>query len=111
MHYRNLAHVLRHQAGRLGSRPALRLKRHGLYRDLSWERYHAEALAAAAALVEAGVAPGDRVALVGENSIDWLIADMAILTAAAVNVPPHAPLTARQVHYQLHDAEAVWAFV
>src|SRR5207249_7419976 len=68
-------------------------------------------LACAAALIDAGVQPGDRVGLLGENSIEWLMADMAILAAAAVNVPPHAPLTARQVHFQLEDAGACWLFV
>jgi long-chain acyl-CoA synthetase len=107
----NLGQVLRRQADRLGPRPALRYRRHGLYRDLSWQRYHAEVLAAAAALIDAGIRPGDRVGLLAENSLDWLLADLAILTAGAVNVSPHAPLTARQIHYQLHDAEAVWAIV
>ncbi len=111
MIYRNLAELHRRQAERLGPRPALRFKRHGLYRNLSWDDYRAESLAAAAALIEAGVAPGDRVGLLAENRVEWLIADMAVLAAAAVNVPPHAPLTARQVHFQLHDAGARWLIV
>ncbi|HZT81674.1 MAG TPA: AMP-binding protein, partial [Gemmataceae bacterium] len=111
MRYRNLAEVLRLQAERLGPRPALRYKRHGLYHDLTWDEYRADALACAAALAGAGVGPGDRVALLAENRLEWLVADMGILTAAAVNVPPHAPLSARQVHFQLADAGACWAFV
>ncbi len=111
MIYRNLAELHRRQAERLGPRPALRFKRHGLYHDLNWDDYRAESLAAAAALIEAGVAPGDRVGLLAENRVEWLIADMAILAAAAVNVPPHAPLTARQVHFQLHDAGVRWLIV
>src|SRR5947209_19353012 len=97
MTYRNLAELHRRQAERLGPRPALLFKRHGLYRDLSWDDYRAEALAGAAALIDAGIGPGDRVGLLAENRVEWLVADMAILAAAAVNVPPHAPLTARQV--------------
>src|SRR3954447_26676535 len=111
MEYANLAQVLNRQAERLGPRVALRYKKYGLYHDFTWASYRADALAGAAALVDAGIAPGDRVGLVAENSLDWLVADMAILTAGAVNVSPHAPLTARQIHYQLHDAEAVWAIV
>jgi long-chain acyl-CoA synthetase len=111
MEHANLAGMLRWQAQRLGPRVALRHRRFGLYHDVTWQRYHAEVLAGAAALMDAGIAPGDRVGLVGENSVDWLIADMAILTAGAVNVSPHAPLTARQIHYQLHDAEVVWTIV
>jgi long-chain acyl-CoA synthetase len=110
MQYANLAQILFRQAERLGPRVAVRFKRHGLYHDFSWRSYAEAALACAAALVDVGVGPGDRVGVVGENSLDWLVADMGVLTAAAVNVSPHAPLTARQIHYQLHDADVVWAF-
>jgi long-chain acyl-CoA synthetase len=111
MQYQNLGQMHRRQAERFGARPALRYKRHGLFHDFSWERYHAEVLAAAAALVDAGVKPGDRVGMQAENCLDWLVADMAILTAGGVTVSPHAPLTARQVHYQFHHAEVCWAIV
>jgi long-chain acyl-CoA synthetase len=111
MRERNLVELQRRQAERLGPRPALRFKRYGIWHDLTWEQYRQESLAAAAALVSFGVAPGDRVGLVGENSVAWLIADMAILTAGAINVPPHAPLTARQIHFQLEDAEVKFLFV
>ena len=42
--------------------------------------------------------------LLAENRVEWLIADMGILAAAAVNVSPHAPLTSRQVQFQFGDA-------
>jgi long-chain acyl-CoA synthetase len=111
MNERNLVELHRCQAERLGPRPALRYKRHGVWHDMTWQQYRAESLAAAAALVTFGVAPGDRVGMVAENSVDWLIADLAILAAGAINVPPHAPLTARQIHYQLADAEINFLFV
>src|SRR5438105_15804929 len=111
MTYRNLAEMHRRQAERWGARPALRYKRHGVYRDLSMEQYRADALACAAALISSGIQPGDRVGLVSENRVEWLVADMGILTAAAVNVPPHAPLSARQIHFQLVDAGVRWLFV
>jgi long-chain acyl-CoA synthetase len=111
MTHRNLAAALRAQAERLGPRVALRCKRHGLYHDLSWQDYHAAALACAAALLEAGIRPGERVGIWAENSVPWLVADMGLLAAGAVNVPPHAPLAARQVHYELADAGVRWLFV
>src|SRR5947209_20144369 len=109
--YRNLAELHRRQCQRLGRRPGLRSKKHGLYHDFSWEQYRADALAGAAALAEVGVRPGDRVGLLAENRLEWLVADMAILTAAAVTVSPHAPLTARQVHFQLADSGVSWLIV
>ena len=107
---RNLAELHRVRSEALGPLPALRYRRHGLYRDLTWADYRAQALAGAAALVAAGIAPGDRVGLQSENRVEWLIADMAILTAGAVTVSPHAPLTARQVLFQFADAGVRWIF-
>ncbi len=109
--YRNLVALHRCQAERFGPRPALRFKRHGLYHDYTWEQYRADALACAAALIDAGVRPGDRVGLLSENRREWLVADMGVLTAGAVNVPPHAPLPPRQVQFQLADSGASWLFV
>jgi long-chain acyl-CoA synthetase len=108
---RNLAALFRRQAERLGPRPALRFRRHGLFQDWSWQDYHGLSLACAAALMTAGVGRGDRVGLLAENRSDWLVADMGILAAGAVNVCPHAPLTAAQVLFQLANAEVCWAFV
>ncbi len=51
MNERNLVELARRQAERLGPRPALRFKRHGLWHDVTWEQYRAESLAAAAALL------------------------------------------------------------
>ena len=111
MQHDNLGQVFRDQARDLGPRPALRFRRHGLFRDLSWDGYWRAAHAAACALAAVGVRPGDRVGLLAENGPEWLMADLAVLLAGAVTVSPHAPLTARQAHYQLHDAGAVWCFV
>src|SRR5438874_1371540 len=104
MNYRNLNEVQRRQAERLAPRTALRFKRYGLYRDVTWAEYRDNSVACAAALIDAGVKPGDRVGLLAENCVEWLFADMGIQAAGAVNVPPHAPLTARQVQFQFEDA-------
>jgi long-chain acyl-CoA synthetase len=111
MLFANLALVLRHQAELRGEAVALRYRRHGLYHDVTWATYHRLAQHLAAALIAHGVQPGDRVGLLAENRWEWLVTDLAILTAGAVTVSPHAPLTARQVHYQFDHADVVWAFV
>lgn len=111
MDYQNLAELHRRQAERLGPGTALRYKALGLYHDLTWDDYHRCSLACASALVDVGIQPGERVGLFSENRYEWLMADMGILAAGAVNVTPHAPLTARQVHYELADSEASWLFV
>jgi long-chain acyl-CoA synthetase len=107
----NIPAVFRSQAQRLGPRTALRFKRYGLWHDVSWQRYFDNAFAIAASMLEVGIRTGDRVALLGENSVPWLTCDLAILATGGVVVTPHAPLTARQLHFQLLDSGVVWAFV
>ncbi|HET6574629.1 MAG TPA: AMP-dependent synthetase/ligase [Fimbriiglobus sp.] len=109
--FRNLAEAHRRNAERFGPQAAVRFKRDGRYRDLSWSDYRSDALACAAALADAGVRPGDRVGLLAENRVEWLLADLGNLTAAAVTVSPHSSLSARQVHFQLRDAGVRWLFV
>ncbi len=108
---RHLADVLPHQAAHIGPQTALRYKHNGRYHDLTWADYHSHTQACAAALIDRGLQPGDRVGLLGENRIEWLLADLGILTAGGVTVSPHASLSARQIHYQMHDANVRWLFV
>jgi long-chain acyl-CoA synthetase len=110
MNYPNLAAVLSHQADRLGQRTALRRKRHGLFMDLSWSDYADQARCCAAALIDAGVQPGDRVGLASENRVEWLLADMGLLAAGAVNVPAHASQSAKQIEEQCAHAEVSFLF-
>src|SRR3954469_25636042 len=77
MLYRNLAHLFCSQTGRFGQRVALRFKQHRLYHDLNWRDYQDQVLAGAAALMDAGIKPGERVGLLAENRVEWLIADLA----------------------------------
>ena len=51
-----------------------------------------------------GVEPGDRVGLVCESRPEWSVADLAILTAGAINVPVYPTLSGLQTQFILHDA-------
>jgi long-chain acyl-CoA synthetase len=106
MAFLNLSDMHRSQCGLLGPRPAIRHKRDGLYHDVSWAEYRWMADRAAAGLIELGVNPGDRVAILSENRYEWLIADQAILSTGAADVPLHAPLAPRQVEYQVGHSQS-----
>ncbi|MEP7029260.1 MAG: long-chain fatty acid--CoA ligase, partial [Candidatus Eisenbacteria bacterium] len=60
----------------------------------------------AAALAARGVAPGDRVAILSENRLEWALGDFGILTAGAATVPIYATLPAAQARHILNDSEA-----
>jgi long-chain acyl-CoA synthetase len=102
----NLATLHRATCRRFGPNCALRFKRFGRYQDLSWTEYRRQADGVAAGFVELGINPGDRIALLSENRYEWLVTDYAILSAAAINVPLHAPLTPPQAQYQIGHSDA-----
>ena len=65
-----------------------------------------QARAQAARLIELGVRPGQRVALMAPNTADFPRAYYAILAAGATVVPVHLLLTADEVEFVLRDSEA-----
>ncbi len=104
--FSSLCALHRATTARLGPLPALRFKRDRLWQHLTWDEYRQAADDAAAGLVAVGLKAGDRVALLAENRCEWLVADHAILSAGAVDVPIHAPASPAQVRYQLAHSGA-----
>ncbi len=58
-------------------------------------------------LLELGVRPGDRVAILSENRPEWAITDYASLAARCTDVPIYPTLPAKQIEYVLRDSGAV----
>lgn len=106
MPFANLTQMHRAVAEKLGPRTALRFKRDGLYHDLSWDEYRTLADLAAAGLAALGMNIGDRLALLSENRWEWLVADVAALTAGLADVTMHSPLAPKQVQYQVDHSQA-----
>lgn len=67
--------------------------------------------ALAYALRSAGALPGDRIAIVSNNCVDWVVADLGIVYAGCVSVPIFATTAADQLRFILADCEATLVFV
>jgi long-chain acyl-CoA synthetase len=106
-----LVDVFRVRAAEAGSRPAMLVKQGGAWRKIGWDEVAAKARAIAAGLAAAGVAPGDRVAILSENRPEWALADLGILSAGAVSVPIYATNLAKQCEYIWKNSGAVATFV
>ncbi len=63
--------------------------------------------AIAKGLIAAGVGPGQRVALMSTTRLEWMLFDLAILTAGGVTVPIYDTSSAEQVQWIVSDSEAV----
>ena len=106
-----LGELLAARVARLGDRGALRHREAGEWREISWRRLGEEVRAAARALVDLGVAEGDRVAIWSANRPEWTIADLACQQIRAVSVPLYSSASEAQAGYILREAEAKVAFV
>jgi long-chain acyl-CoA synthetase len=97
---------------RFESQPvAMRAKRDGRWTELSHREVADRVQNLSLGLLELGIRPGDRVAILSENRPEWAIADYACLTARCTDVPIYPTLPAKQVEYCLCDSGAVAVLV
>lgn len=62
-------------------------------------------------LKEMGVKAGDRIAIISENRPEWSLADIAILSLRAVNVPIYTTQAVDQIRYILENSGAKMLFI
>ena len=87
-----------------------RYKRDGRWVSVSTEDFDRAVGECAAALLVHGVEPGDRIALLSENRLEWAMTDLAAQRIGAILVPVYATLLAPQIEYILGDCEPVAVF-
>ncbi len=102
----NLAAMFFEWVATKGDRPFLWAKRDGVYRPISWREAAEQVTALARGLRSLGVARGDRVGLVAENRPEWMIADLAIMTAGAITVPAYTTHTVEDHRHLLSNSGA-----
>ena len=83
----------------------------GQYVDVSSEEALRRVKALRMGLKSLGVQPGDKVALLSENRIEWALADLGSLCAGAVTVPIYPTLLTDTIEYILGESEPVAIFV
>jgi long-chain acyl-CoA synthetase len=76
----------------------------GAYVDLTWEGLFERVESFARGLVALGLKPKERLAILSANRLEWIIADLAALTAGAVDVPIYHTNTADQCAYIIADS-------
>lgn len=81
------------------------------WRDVGYGELARRVLALAKGLLADGVRAGDRIVVLGSTSLDWVVADLAVLSVGAVTVPVYPTAAAEQVRAVLADAKPVGCFV
>ncbi len=107
-HANHLAEELR--AASLGAENSLFLHNHQTGEEVSYKAFFANAERMAQALVDAGVKPGDRVAVQAPKTQAMLELYVATVLAGGVFLPLNTAYTASEITYFLTDAKP-WIFV
>jgi long-chain acyl-CoA synthetase len=103
---RNLVELLQTSCRRYANRPLLGTRRAGQWHWLSYREVGALVDQARAGLAGLGVRPGDRVAIVGDNSVEWMVAAYAAYGVGATFVAIHLAQTPRDWEFVLRDCGA-----
>lgn len=87
-------------------------KRNGEWKSISTQKYFGSVNFISAALIEMGVKPQDKIALISTtNRSEWSIMDMAILQLGAITVPLYPNISSKDYEYILNHSESIFCFV
>ena len=78
----------------------------GPWQTITWEQTRQQAIELAAGLIDLGLQPGDRVALMLPNRVEHVLADFAVMHAGGVPVTFYATLAPDQVRFVAGDCDA-----
>lgn len=106
-----LADLFARRVTRSGDVAAYFVKEHGKWRPTSWRQFDDAASRIAHGLVERGINPGDRVAILGPTEASWVNQDIGAQMAGAISLGIYPKQSVEQVRYILEHGEARLIFV
>ena len=95
-----------HRVKELGEGVALREKKKGLWRRISWDEYDTHVRNFSLGLKSFGLRKGDRVSILGDNCPEWLYADLATQAAGGISVGVYPTNSYVQVKYILDHSQS-----
>ncbi|MBX9612258.1 MAG: long-chain fatty acid--CoA ligase [Burkholderiales bacterium] len=94
-----------------GDRVWMRQKKLGIWRSWTWTQTGDAVREIAAGLMSLGFGKGDTASILSNTVIEWVLADLAILSAGGVSNGIYPTDAASQVHYLCEDSRSTVLFV
>jgi len=109
---KSLAQMFLDQAVKKRNKPALFFKnKRNCYDSLSWREWLERVRFAALGIRHLGAGRQSKIAILAENSPEWVIADLGILSLGAVTVPIYPTLQEDDIEFILQNGEVEIVFV
>ena len=83
---RHLGAVFFQRVEQLGEKTFIKLQRRDCFEEISWRDFGAKVRGTMLGLYSLGLRKGERIAILSENRLEWLYADMASLASGLPNV-------------------------
>ncbi len=90
---------------------ALRTKELGLWHDITFARFYEQVKKIGCALASMGFTKGDCACIIGDNAVEWVVADLGIQCVGGVSVGIYATNAWQQVEYVVSHSDARFLFV
>jgi long-chain acyl-CoA synthetase len=90
---------------------ALRYKDDGSWRDITWREYGDAVKSVGKALHALGFKPGDKMALLSGNRVEWHFADIGCISFGGATAPVYTTNSPEQVAYIVEHSDSKVAFV
>ncbi len=97
----SLPALLERQADERGDAVALREKEFGIWHSISWNTYARRVRHFALGLLELGVQRGDRIAIIGDNRPEWVIAELGAQAIGALPTGLFQDAVVAEIEYVL----------
>jgi long-chain acyl-CoA synthetase len=110
-HVHNLVELYQRACAQYADREILGSKKNGKWQWLTYRQFRALVDDARAGLAALGVEPGDRIAYIGDNSVEWAVAAYATYGLAASFVPMYQAQRPSEWQFILQDCAARAVFV
>ncbi|MCC5932872.1 MAG: long-chain fatty acid--CoA ligase [Balneolales bacterium] len=98
--------IFRETVSKYGDRTAMRQKKLGVWKGMSWNQYHERALMVSSALIELGCKPGDSISILGDNCAEWLWIDMGAQYIGCISVGIYSTNSWQQCEYVIEHSES-----
>jgi len=83
---RHVGQIFFQRAAEFGDRTFIKIQNGNRFEDISWRQFAGIVQKVLLGLIALGLAPGDTVAIIGENSLEWLAVDLGTLAGGFTNV-------------------------
>jgi Long-chain acyl-CoA synthetases (AMP-forming) len=109
---KTIIELLEESSKKYGNNTYLLEKKTDKYEGITYKETKEQTYKVAAGLLALGIKKGDRIALLSESRTDWVISELGILHAGAVNVPLSIMLKeGADLKFRLEHSETRWVII